>query len=83
MQRNNQSFAARMAEAKEAAVNRRYRGETTGKSAKGWKVKRAPLSKLEWTLQSLETEFETFRHEWQYKALAAVESALFAPEYDL
>jgi hypothetical protein len=38
------------------------------------------MNKLEYQLQQLEYEFETWRHgrhEWQYQALAAVETAIF------
>jgi hypothetical protein len=73
-----QSFSERMAEAKELAQVDRNRGQHVGKPAAGWNYKRPDptgLDRLEW-------EYTSWRKEWQYQCVAAVESALFAAELE-
>jgi hypothetical protein len=73
------SFSERMTEGKANAMERRNRGEHTGKCAKGWNgVKRQELTGLD----RLEWEYTSWRKEWQYQCLAAVETALFAHEWE-
>lgn len=72
------SFCERMELGKALAMERRNRGQHVGKCAKGWNVKRSQLTGLD----RLEWQFETWRKEWQYAAVAAVESALFAHEWE-
>ncbi len=78
------SFSERMDLGKEVAANKRYKGESTGKPAAGWvrskKDRFGGMDRTEYALQELEYFYESWRHEWQYMALAAVETALFCPE---
>lgn len=72
------SFTERMAQGRELAQVARNRGQHTGKSARGWNYRRpAPVG-----LDRLQWEYDTWRKEWQYQAVAAVETALFAAELD-
>ena len=71
------SFTERMDEGRALAMERRNRGLHTGRSAAGWGRKRpAPTGwdRLQW-------EYDTWRAEWQYACLAAVETELFAAEW--
>jgi hypothetical protein len=71
-------FVERMEAGRQVAMDRRNRGQPVGKPAKGWRYKRPDpvgLDRIEW-------EFESWRKEWQYQALAAVETALFAHEWE-
>jgi len=49
MRRTEYSFGERMAAGRAQADNRRGRGLPTGKSAKGWDAKRAPLDPMAWS----------------------------------
>lgn len=72
------SFTERMAQGRELAQVQRNKGHHVGRSAKGWNVKRSPLTGLD----RLEWQFETWRKEVEYGCLAAVETALFAHEWE-
>lgn len=76
--RNHIDFTGRMESAKAVAMNRRNKGQATGKPAKGHVFTRPEptgLDRLEW-------ELESWRKEWRYQCLAAVETALFAHEWE-
>lgn len=72
------SFSERMAEGKAVAMSDRNKGKHTGRCAAGWNRKRPALTGLD----RLEWQFETWVKEWEYGALAAVETALFAHEWE-
>lgn len=76
------SFSERMAEDKFLAHLRRQKGLPAGQH-ESWNYKRSamsPLDHLYMETYKLETAYAHYK-EWQYSAVAAVESALFA--YDL
>lgn len=89
--RNTIDFAGDMAARRDIAASARYKGRSTGKAAKGHvgikvdgtgrRKRFQHLSALEYELQRLEYEYEAWVAEWKYSALAAVETALFAPDY--
>jgi hypothetical protein len=71
------SFTERMALAQDLADVRRNRGLPVSQH-KSWKFHRqhhTGIDRLQW-------EYESWKKEWQYQAMAAVESALFAAELE-
>jgi hypothetical protein len=57
---------------------RRARGLSAGLNAKGWKVKRAPLTGLD----AIEAYYYRFKKDIHYNAYLAVETELFAHEWE-
>ena len=77
MNRNEIDFTERMQTGRDLAMVRRNKGLPVGKPAAGWNRKPMSINRLEAELQRLEYEFEAWVHEWQYEAMAAVETAIF------
>ena len=84
MNHNEFSFYDKMELARDVAMARRNKGLPAGDPAKGHAMPTAKryghLDALEYGLRQLEYEFESWRHEWQYSCLCAVETALFNPD---
>jgi hypothetical protein len=77
MNRNAIDFTERMQTGRDLAMVARNKGLPVGKPAAGWARKRPSIDRRESELQRLEFIFEAWVHEWQYGALAAVETAIF------
>jgi hypothetical protein len=57
-------------------------GKTYGKSSRLIKRCYDGMDRMEYQLRQLEFEYDTWRREWQYAALCAVETALFAGDME-
>lgn len=77
MNRNEIDFTERMQTGRDLAMVARNKGLPVGKPAAGWARKPLSIDRLEYELQHLEFEYESWVHEWKYMALAAVETAIF------
>jgi hypothetical protein len=78
MTRNEKSFHLWIEQGKQAAMQRRNRGQHVGKCAKGWNVKRPKLEGLD----ALEAYYHQWRKDIHYNAFLAVEFALFGHEWE-
>jgi hypothetical protein len=72
------SFSERMAQGREIAQAQRNRGQHTGTVAKGWNTKRQALAGLD----ALEAYWHQWRKDIHYNAYLAVETELFAHEWE-
>jgi hypothetical protein len=72
------NFQDKMREDKANCDARRARGLSAGPNAKGWKVKRAPLTGLD----AIEAYYYRFKKDIHYNAYLAVETELFAHEWE-
>ena len=78
------SFSERMEQGKLLAQIRRNRGQPSGECHESWNYQRSKMSPLDCLYMEtyrLESAYAAYK-EWQYAAVAAVESALFAYELE-